>query len=86
MGARHKMSSDETRDHTRVTMHMLYQKQLDNEKLLIQLTSRLEAMENLPKRVYDLEIRNARNAWIEKIAWAALASAGAAIVGLLMGQ
>lgn len=77
--------ADDTRDNTRVTMNMLYQKQLDNERLLIQLSSKLEAMENLPKRVYDLEIRNARNAWIEKIAYAALVSAGAAIAALIIG-
>ena len=79
------MPSDDTRDNTRVTMNMLYQKQLDNEKLLIELSAKLQAMENLPKRVYDLEIRNARNAWIEKIAYAALVAAGAAIATIFVG-
>ena len=80
------MAEDSTRDHTRVTMNMLYQKQLDNEKLLIQLSAKLQAMENLPKRVYDLEIRNARNSWIEKIAYAALVAAVAAITGILIAS
>lgn len=76
--------AEETRDNARVTMNMLYQKQLDNEKLLIQLSAKLEAMENLPRRVYELELRNARNAWIEKVAYAGLLAGVSAIAAAII--
>lgn len=63
---------------------MLYQKQLDNERLLIQLSAKLESMDNIPKRVHDLEIKNARNAWIEKVAYAGLLAGVSSIVAAIM--
>ena len=75
---------EDTQPHARVTLQMLYEKQLENEKLLIELSGRLAAMEHLPKRVNALEIDQARTAWIEKVAYAALISGvGALIAGLI---
>ena len=68
----------------RVTINMLYAKQLENEKLLIELSERLSSMEQIPERVRNLEIAQAKNLWIEKIAYAGLtAGVGAIIAGLI---
>lgn len=69
----------------RVTMQMLYNKQLENERLLIELNARLSNLDNLPDRVAALEIHHARSAWVEKIAWAALVGAVVAIVNQFIG-
>ena len=76
--------SEDTQPTARVTMNMLYEKQLENERLLIELSQRLTAIEALPERVRNLELREAKTAWIEKVAYAALtAGVGAAAVGLM---
>jgi len=71
--------------HARVTLQMLYGKQLENERLLIQLTAKLGYLDTVPERVAQLEIQQAKNAWIEKIAWAALVGAVLGIVNQLTG-
>ena len=71
--------------HARVTLQMLYGKQLENERLLIQLTDKLGYLDTVPERVAQLEIQQAKNAWIEKIAWAALVGAVLGIVNQLTG-
>jgi len=71
--------------HARVTLQMLYGKQLENERLLIQLTAKLGYLDTVPERVAQLEIQQAKSAWIEKIAWAALVGAVLGIVNQLTG-
>jgi len=68
----------------RVTINMLYAKQLENEKLLIELHERLSNMEHMPARVRELEINQAKQAWIEKVAYAALLAGVSAVVGGLI--
>ncbi len=65
----------------RVTINMLYAKQLENEKLLIELSERLASMEQIPSRVRELELAQAKTAWIEKVAYVALTAGVGAIVG-----
>lgn len=65
----------------RVTINMLYAKQLENEKLLIELSERLANMEQIPARVRELELNQAKMAWIEKIAYTALVAGIGAVVG-----
>ena len=68
----------------RVTINMLYAKQLENEKLLIELSERLASMEQIPSRVRELELQQAKAAWIEKVSYAGLtAGIGALIAGLI---
>lgn len=63
---------------------MLYEKQLENERLLIELSGRLAMMEDLPQRVRELEVQEAKTAWIEKVAYAGLtAGVGALVAGLI---
>ena len=71
--------------HARVTLQMLYSKQLENERLLIELTAKLGYLDTVPERVAQLEIQQAKNAWIEKIAWAALVGSVLGIVNQLTG-
>lgn len=68
----------------RVTINMLYAQQLENEKLLIELSERLANMEKIPERVRALELQQAKTAWIEKISYVALtAGVGALVAGLM---
>lgn len=71
---------DKNQPHARVTLQMLYNKQLGNERLLIELHARLVALENIPARVTQLEIQNAKNEWIGRIAYSALAAGIAASI------
>lgn len=74
----------ETQPTARVTLQMLYEKQLENERLLIELSGRLAMMEDLPGRVRELEVQEAKTAWIEKVAYAGLtAGVGALVAGLV---
>ena len=68
----------------RVTINMLYAKQLENEKLLIELSERLSSMEQMPTRVRELELQQAMNACIEKVAYAGLLAGITAVVGGLI--
>ena len=68
----------------RVTINMLYAKQLENEKLLIELSERLSSMEHMPSRVRELELAQAKTAWIEKVAYAGLVAGVGALIGGLI--
>jgi len=68
----------------RVTINMLYAKQLENEKLLIELSERLASMEQIPSRVRELELQQAKAQWIEKVAYVALTAGVGAIVAAVM--
>ena len=71
---------DQPEPHARVTMQMLYNKQLENERLLIELNAKLSNLDNVPERVSRLELHVAKSAWIERIAWAALVGSVVAVV------
>lgn len=74
-------------EHTgRVTINMLYAKQLENEKLLIELSERLASMEQIPSRVRELELAQAKTAWIEKVAYSGLVAGVGALVGGLISM
>lgn len=77
--------SEEKEPHARVTMQMLYSKQLENERLLIELNARLSNLDGITERVAELEIQQARDAWIERVAWAALVGAVLAIINQFAG-
>ena len=75
---------EEREPHARVTLQMLYAKQLENERLLIQLTAKLGYLDTMPERVSSLEIHQAKSAWVEKIAWAALVAGVVSIINSIM--
>lgn len=66
--------------HAKITMQMLYDKQLDNNRLLTEALTELKSLRDLPDRVRQTEIAIAKFQWIEKVAYTALA---AGIVGLI---
>lgn len=66
-------------------MQMLYAKQLENERLLIQLNAKLSNLDNIPERVNKLELHVAKSHWIERVAWAGLVGAVAAIINQIAG-
>ena len=68
----------------RVTINMLYAKQLENEKLLIELSERLANMEQIPSRVRELELQQAKAQWIEKVAYVALTAGVGAVIAAVM--
>jgi len=74
----------DTQPTARVTLQMLYEKQLENERLLIELSGRLAMMEDLPGRVREIELKEAKTAWIEKVAYAGLVAGVGALVGGLI--
>ena len=65
---------------------MLYEKQLENQKILIELATKMSGLEGLPERVTELEIQQARFAWIEKIAYAALTAGVGAIIAAVFNM
>lgn len=80
------MPEDKDQPHARVTLQMLYEKQLENQKILIELATKMSGLEGLPERVTELEIQQARFAWIEKIAYAALTAGVGAIVAAIFNM
>ena len=68
----------------RVTINMLYAKQLENEKLLIELSERLANMEQIPARVREIELQQAKAAWVEKVAYSGLVAGVGALIGGLI--
>lgn len=76
---------EEREPHARVTMQMLYSKQLENERLLIELNAKLSNLDAIPERVSALELQLAKTAWVERIAWAALVGSVAAIINQIAG-
>jgi hypothetical protein len=76
------MSSEATQgNHVRVTINDLYKEQQETNKLLIQLASELKGLSDLPDRVRNIEIQQARMEWIDRIAKTAL---GGAIVSFVV--
>lgn len=61
--------------HVKVTLQTIYDKQLDNEKLLVRTLERLDGLADVPDRLRAVEISQAKSAWVEKIAYSALGGA-----------
>lgn len=80
------MPEEKDQPHARVTLQMLYEKQLENQKILIELATKMSGLEGLPERVTELEIQQARFAWIEKIAYAGLTAGVGAIVAAIFNM
>ena len=78
--------TEEKEPHARVTLQMLYDKQLENQKLLIELATKMSGLEGLPQRVTELEIQQARTAWVEKVAYFALTAGIGAVLMNLIGM
>jgi len=78
------MSDTGEQPHARVTLQMLYEKQIESQNLLIELTTKMSSLEGIVERVNELEIRQAKFEWIEKVAYASLTAGIGAIVFAVM--
>lgn len=78
------MSSEATQgNHVKVTINDLYKEQQETNKLLIQLASELKGLSDLPDRVRNIELAQARMEWIDRIAKTALGGAIVSFVATL---
>lgn len=66
--------------HVRITLQTIYDKQLDNERLLVRTLERLDNLADVPDRLREVEQKQAENAWVPKVV---LASMAAGISGLM---
>lgn len=81
--------AEETQPHVKVTLQTIYDKQLDNERLLVRTLERLDGLADVPDRLRVLENKQAEAAWVPKVVLAALGSGlgafGTAIFSLIKG-
>lgn len=70
----------EEQPHVRITLQTIYDKQLDNERLLVRTLERLDGLADVPDRLRAVETAQAESAWVPKIV---LASLVAGISGLV---
>ena len=79
------MPSDDTQGmHVKVTINDLYKEQQETNKLLIQLASELKGLSDLPDRVRNIEITQARVSWIEKVSYSALTAGVIALITVVV--
>lgn len=71
--------AEETQPHVRITLQTIYDKQLDNERLLVRTLERLDGLADVPDRLRAVETAQAEAAWVPKVV---LASLVAGISGL----
>ena len=66
------MPEETTQPHVKVTLQTIYDKQLDNEKLLVRTLERLDGLADVPDRLRELEKAQAESAWVPKVVLGAL--------------
>ena len=78
---------EETQPHVRITLQTIYDKQLDNERLLVRTLERLDGLADVPDRLRAVETAQAEDSWVPKVVLASLAAGmsglGAALFGLI---
>ena len=72
--------SEDTQPSVRVTLQTIYDKQLDNEKLLVRTLERLDGLSDVPDRLRAVENKQSEAAWVPKVVMASL-TAGIAGLG-----
>jgi trehalose-6-phosphate synthase len=76
----------EEQPHVRVTLQTIYDKQLDNEKLLVRTLERLDGLADVPDRLRAVEQKQAEAAWVPKVVLASLASGISALATALFSM
>jgi hypothetical protein len=79
------MADEEAQPHVRVTLQTIYDKQLDNERLLVRTLERLDGLSDVPDRLRHLETVQAERAWVPKMVMAAITSGMAGLAVALFG-
>ena len=73
--------------HVRITLQTIYDKQLDNEMLLVRTLERLDGLASVPDRLRRVENIQSEASWVPKMLLAALSSGiagmGIALFGLV---
>jgi hypothetical protein len=69
----------------KVTLQMLYEKQLENERLLIMLNVKLASLDDIPLRINRIEIAQAKSEWIERLAYIGVTAGLAGFITALFG-
>jgi len=79
---------EETQPHVRVTLQTIYDKQLDNERLLVRTLERLDGLSDVPDRLRTIENKQAEFYWVPKVVLASLTAGvtglATAVFGLMM--
>lgn len=73
----------DTQPHVRVTLQTIYDKQLDNEKLLVRTLERLDGLADVPDRLRAVETAQAEAAWVPKVVMASLVAGISALATAL---
>lgn len=69
--------------HVRITLQTIYDKQLDNERLLVRTLERLDGLADVPDRLRAVETAQAEGAWVPKVVLASLLSGISGLVTAL---
>jgi hypothetical protein len=80
------MADTETTPHVKVTLQTLYDKQLENQALLVKTLAKLENLADVPERLRLVELRQARGEWVERVAYVALAAGVTSVLGMVIGM
>jgi hypothetical protein len=72
--------------HVRITLQTIYDKQLDNEKLLVRTLERLDGLSDVPDRLRAVETAQAESSWVPKVVLASLAAGISALATALFSM
>lgn len=70
----------------KVTLQQIYNKQLDNERLLVQTLERLDHLADVPDRLRQVEQKQAETAWVPRVVLGALTAGIAGLATALFGM
>lgn len=76
----------EEQPHVRITLQTIYDKQLDNERLLVRTLERLDGLADVPDRLRAVETAQAEAAWVPKVVIASLAAGISGLATALFGM
>lgn len=81
------MADEETQavPHVKVTLQTIYDKQLDNERLLVRTLEKLDGLADVPDRLRKVENAQAANAWVPKVVLASLTAGIGGLATALFG-
>lgn len=78
--------ADETQStHVKVTINDLYREQQEANRMLVKTVAHLEQLADIPDRMRSVELKQAKNEWIEKVAYAGLTASVVSLIGLIVG-
>lgn len=77
--------SEEKEPHVRITLQTIYDKQLDNERLLVRTLERLDGLADVPDRLRAVENKQAEAAWVPKVLMGSLVAAVSGLITAIYG-